>query len=143
MTPSRATATGDEYVLVEPKELYEIAPGRSRSVDIAGFVDLAEVDPIFFDKTYYLAPRGAEYGKVYALLEQALAKTGKAGIATFYSAGWRRSATTSSPASSRPSAKAGWVLSDAEDEHEGDVLVVDGMGWDETTPAAVRPPGSS
>ncbi len=75
--------TGDEYVLVEPKELEEIAPGRSRSLEIAGFVDLAEVDPIFFDKTYYLGPRGAEFGKVYSLLEQALARAGKAGIATF------------------------------------------------------------
>ncbi|MGW7328869.1 non-homologous end joining protein Ku [Streptomyces sp. NPDC054840] len=74
---------GGEYVLVEPRELDEIAPGRSRSLDIAGFVDLAEVDPIFFDKTYYLGPRGAEYGKIYSLLEQALAKAGKAGIATF------------------------------------------------------------
>ncbi|MFF1497179.1 Ku protein [Streptomyces sp. NPDC058304] len=75
--------TGDEYVLVEPEELDEIALGRSRSLDIAGFVDLAEVAPIFFDRTYYLGPRGAEYGKVYNLLEQALAKAGKAGIATF------------------------------------------------------------
>ncbi|MFE5862163.1 Ku protein [Streptomyces virginiae] len=72
---------GGEYVLVEPNELDEIAPGRSRS--LAGFVDLDEVDPIFFDKTYYLGPRGAEYGKVYSLLEQALEKAGKAGIATF------------------------------------------------------------
>ncbi|MFG2668488.1 Ku protein [Streptomyces sp. NPDC048387] len=75
--------TGDEYVLVEPKELDEIAPGRSRSLEIAGFVDLAEVDPIFFDKTYYLGPKSADFGKVYSLLEQALAKAGKAGIATF------------------------------------------------------------
>ncbi|MEU9233543.1 Ku protein [Streptomyces subrutilus] len=55
----RGFDTSDEYVLVEPKELDEIAPGRSRSLEIAGFVDLAEVDPIFFDKTYYLGPRGA------------------------------------------------------------------------------------
>ncbi|MGW7030443.1 non-homologous end joining protein Ku [Streptomyces xanthophaeus] len=75
--------TGADYVLVEPKELDEIAPGRSRSLDITGFVDLADVDPIFFDKTYYLGPRGKEYGKVYSLLEQALAKAGKAGVATF------------------------------------------------------------
>ncbi|WP_369780644.1 Ku protein [Streptomyces sp. R33] len=75
--------TGEEYVLVEPKELDDIAPGRSRSLEIAGFVDLDEVEPIFFDKTYYLGPRGAEYGKVYSLLEQALDKAGKAGIATF------------------------------------------------------------
>ncbi|MFD5891139.1 Ku protein [Streptomyces sp. NPDC060334] len=40
-------------------------------MEISGFVDLDEVDPIFFDKTYYLGPRGAEYGKVYSLLEQA------------------------------------------------------------------------
>ncbi|MFD4923010.1 Ku protein [Streptomyces goshikiensis] len=74
---------GGEYVLVEPNELDEIAPGRSRSLEITGFVDLDEVDPIFFDKTYYLGPRGTEYGKVYNLLEQALAKAGKAGVATF------------------------------------------------------------
>ncbi|MFK0017055.1 Ku protein [Streptomyces sp. NPDC091027] len=75
--------TGGEYVLVEPKELDEIAPGRSQSLDIAGFVDLAEVDPIFFDKTYYLGPRGKEFAKVCSLLEQALARSDKAGIATF------------------------------------------------------------
>ncbi|MFG2991679.1 Ku protein [Streptomyces sp. NPDC048257] len=75
--------TGGEYVLVEPAELDEIAPGRSRSLEINGFVDLDEIEPIYFDKTYYLGPRGAEYTKVYALLEQALAGAGKAGIATF------------------------------------------------------------
>ncbi|WP_406076666.1 non-homologous end joining protein Ku [Streptomyces virginiae] len=52
-------------------------------MEITGFVDLEEVEPIFFDKTYYLGPRGKEYEKVYSLLEQALAKTGRAGIATF------------------------------------------------------------
>ncbi|MFI1284280.1 Ku protein [Streptomyces sp. NPDC020858] len=74
---------GDAYVLVEPSEVDEIAPGRSQSLDITGFVDLEEVDPIFFDKTYYLGPRGKEYGKVYALLEKALAKANRAGVATF------------------------------------------------------------
>ncbi|WP_327389038.1 non-homologous end joining protein Ku [Streptomyces sp. NBC_01207] len=75
--------TGGEYVIVEPQELDEIAPGRSRSIDVAGFVDLDTVDPVFFDKTYFLGPRGAQYGKVYALLERALAESNKAGIATF------------------------------------------------------------
>ncbi|MFD6892236.1 Ku protein [Streptomyces sp. NPDC059957] len=74
---------GDAYVLVEPEELDEIAPGRSRSLEIEGFVDLAEVDPIFFDATYYLAPKGKEYGKIYSLVEQALDKAEKAGIARF------------------------------------------------------------
>ncbi|MFD3663024.1 Ku protein [Streptomyces sp. NPDC058659] len=74
---------GDEYVLVEPQELEEIAPGRSKALEITGFVDLDDVDPIFFDRTYYLGPRGAEYGKVYRLLEQALSRANRAGIATF------------------------------------------------------------
>ncbi|MFI2352766.1 Ku protein [Streptomyces sp. NPDC019443] len=74
---------GEEYVLVEPGELDDIAPGRSQALEIIGFVDLEQVEPIFFDKTYYLGPKGKEYAKVYALLEQALAGAGKAGIATF------------------------------------------------------------
>ncbi|MCX4404119.1 Ku protein [Streptomyces sp. NBC_01764] len=74
---------GDEYVLVEPEELEDIAPGRSREVEITGFVDLEEVEPIFFDRTYYLGPRDEQYAKVYALLENALEHSGKVGIATF------------------------------------------------------------
>lgn len=50
---------------------------------MSGFVNLDTVDPIFFDKTYYLGPRGDQYGKVYALLQRALAESNKAGIATF------------------------------------------------------------
>ncbi|MGV9269148.1 non-homologous end joining protein Ku [Kitasatospora sp. NPDC003701] len=72
-----------EYVVVEPEELEQLSPGRSRTIDIAGFVDLAEVDPIFFDKTYYLGPKGAEYAKIYALLVEALDHSGKAGLAMF------------------------------------------------------------
>ncbi|UQA90656.1 non-homologous end joining protein Ku [Streptomyces halobius] len=75
--------TGDEYVLVEPEELDDIAPGRSKALEISGFVDLAEVKPIFFDRTYYLGPKGKEYAKVHALLHKALGRSGKAGIATF------------------------------------------------------------
>ncbi|TJZ44487.1 Ku protein [Streptomyces piniterrae] len=75
--------TGEDYVLVEPEELDDIAPGRSKALEITGFVDLAEVEPIFFDRTYYLGPRGKEYAKAYALLHQALDRSGKAGIATF------------------------------------------------------------
>ncbi|BFV60160.1 Ku protein [Kitasatospora sp. CMC57] len=72
-----------EYVVIEPHELDELAPGRSRTIEIIGFVDLGEVEPILFDKTYYLGPKGKEYTKVYALLREALARTGKAGIAKF------------------------------------------------------------
>ncbi|MBT2505697.1 Ku protein [Streptomyces sp. ISL-98] len=74
---------GDEYVIVEPGELEDIAPGRSKALEITGFVDLEQVEPTFFDKTYYLGPKGKEYAKVYGLMEKAMARTGKAGIATF------------------------------------------------------------
>lgn len=72
-----------EYVVLEPAELEQISPGRSKSIEISGFVDLAEVDPIYFDRTYYLGPRGKEYARVYGLLHRALADTNRAGLATF------------------------------------------------------------
>ncbi|MFJ6070624.1 Ku protein [Streptomyces sp. NPDC093065] len=72
-----------EYVVVEPEELDEIAPGRSRTLDITDFVDLDRIEPAYFGRTYYLAPRGKEYLKVYELLRTALAQSGKVGVATF------------------------------------------------------------
>lgn len=72
-----------EHVVVEPEELEEIAPGRSQVVEVSGFVELAEVEPAYFDRTYYLAPRSDEYARVYALLAAALAESGRAGVATF------------------------------------------------------------
>ncbi|MFH8484217.1 non-homologous end joining protein Ku [Streptomyces longisporoflavus] len=79
----KAYDAGDEYVVIEPDELEDIAPGRSKALEIEGFVDLKDVEPIFFDKTYYLGPRSKEYTKVYALLEKALSEADRAGIATF------------------------------------------------------------
>ncbi|MEV5542455.1 Ku protein [Saccharopolyspora shandongensis] len=52
--------------------LPRLAPGRSRSLEIIGFVDLDQVDPVYLGGTYYLAPDRAEYRKVYALLREAL-----------------------------------------------------------------------
>jgi DNA end-binding protein Ku len=72
-----------EYIVVEPDELDQIAPGRSQTIDITDFVDLADIEPVYFDRTYYVAPRGKEYTKVYELLRAALEETDKAGIATF------------------------------------------------------------
>ncbi|MFG2547839.1 Ku protein [Streptomyces sp. NPDC048594] len=72
-----------EYVVVEPGELDEIAPGRSRTLEITDFVDLDRIEPVYFGRTYYVAPRGEEYLRVYELLRTALAETGKAGVATF------------------------------------------------------------
>lgn len=72
-----------EYVIVEPEELDEIAPGRSQTIDITDFVDLEKIEPVYFDRTYYLAPRGKEYTKVYELLRAALAQSNRVGVATF------------------------------------------------------------
>jgi DNA end-binding protein Ku len=72
-----------DYVLVEPDEIDQIAPGRSRTIDIEAFVDLDEIDPIYFQKTYWLAPAKEEFNRAYALLVQAMETTNKAGIAKF------------------------------------------------------------
>jgi DNA end-binding protein Ku len=74
---------GGEHVIVEPDELTDIAPGRSRTIDITTFVDLDEIDPIFFQKTYWLAPTDEQYARPYALLREAMTRTNRAGIATF------------------------------------------------------------
>ncbi|MGW7681749.1 non-homologous end joining protein Ku [Kribbella sp. NPDC054772] len=74
---------GGEYVIVEPDELDDIAPGKSRSLEIDTFVDLDEIDPMHFQKSYYLGPSDAENASSYALLRDALAKTNRAGIAKF------------------------------------------------------------
>ncbi|WP_156758173.1 non-homologous end joining protein Ku [Actinokineospora pegani] len=80
----KGAEVGDgEYVIIEPEELDQIAPGRSRTIDISSFVALEEIDPIHFQKTYWLAPAKEEYGKAYGLLLQAMRKTGRAGIANF------------------------------------------------------------
>ena len=72
-----------EHVVVEPDELDSVAPGRSRSLDISDFVDLDEIDPIYFNRTYWLAPTGEEYARPYALLRQAMNATNRAAIGTF------------------------------------------------------------
>ncbi|KUN79122.1 DNA repair protein [Streptomyces bungoensis] len=71
------------YVVVEPDELEAIAPGRSKTIEISDFVDLDRIEPVYFDRTYYIAPRGKEYTEVYELLRAALAEANRAGIATF------------------------------------------------------------
>jgi DNA end-binding protein Ku len=76
-------AKGD-YVLVTDEELEAVEPGRSRTIEITDFVELAEIDPIYFQRTYYLGPQGdGAAARAYALLHRAMADTGKAGIAMF------------------------------------------------------------
>jgi len=68
------------YVTVTAEELEAADPKGARTIDIQDFVDLSEIDPIFYDQTYYLAPdRGA--AKAYGLLLEAMRASGKVGIA--------------------------------------------------------------
>jgi DNA end-binding protein Ku len=74
---------GGEYVMVEPEELDELTPERSRRIDIDQFVELSEVDPWQFDRTYWLEPAKEEFAKAYGLLMLAMERSGKAGVAKF------------------------------------------------------------
>jgi DNA end-binding protein Ku len=71
-----------QYVIVEPEELEALAPEATRSIDIEEFVDLAEIDPLFFDHSYYLVP-DSPAARPYALLVEAMEGTGKVGIGRF------------------------------------------------------------
>lgn len=70
-----------EYVVVTREELKDVAPGRSETIEISDFVDLDQIDPVFFRSTYYLAPRGKGAERAYALLRQAMRETAKVGVA--------------------------------------------------------------
>jgi DNA end-binding protein Ku len=72
----------DQYVTLTREELSELDPKRTRSIEIQDFVDLDEIDPIYFEQPYYLGPdKGAE--KAYALLVEAMNKARKVAIARF------------------------------------------------------------
>ena len=69
----------DRYVLIEPGDLEAIEPKKTRMVEIEDFVDLAEIDPIYYDHPYYLVPdKGAE--KAYKLLLEAMRETDKVAL---------------------------------------------------------------
>jgi len=70
----------DRYVVVRPEELEAIEPKKTRTIDIEDFVEIDEIDPIYYDHPYYLAP-GTGAGKAYGLLLKALKDSGRVGIA--------------------------------------------------------------
>jgi DNA end-binding protein Ku len=80
----KGTDVGDgEYVMFEPEDLVAVAPGRSKILEIHQFVDLDEIDPIYFQKTYYLVPGSDETVGTYCLLRDAMTDAGRAAVATF------------------------------------------------------------
>ncbi len=70
----------DAYVVVEPDELAAIEPKKTHTIDIEDFVEIDDIDPIYYDHPYYLAP-GTGAGKAYSLLLAALKETERVGIA--------------------------------------------------------------
>jgi len=76
--------TKGQFVIVEESDFEAVALTRSQSVDIVSFVPVAEVDPIYFDRTYYLAPADADaQRKPYVLLLEAMKQTGLGAIGKF------------------------------------------------------------
>ncbi|MFC7327074.1 Ku protein [Marinactinospora rubrisoli] len=71
-----------EYVVVERADLESIAPGRSRTLEIDAFVPADAIEPLSYDRAYYLAPDSKAAAKPYALLCQALQDSGRLGVAT-------------------------------------------------------------
>jgi DNA end-binding protein Ku len=75
--------TNGHFLVVEREELDELAPEASRNIEIHEFVELADIEPIYYERPYYLAPDGPPARKPYLLLVKAMENTGKAALATF------------------------------------------------------------
>jgi DNA end-binding protein Ku len=74
--------TPGQYVPISKDEMSALAPEKTRAIDVQDFVDLEEIDPIYFDSPYYLGPaEGAE--KAYSLLAKAMEASGKVAVARF------------------------------------------------------------
>src|SRR3954463_8164591 len=72
--------TPDQYVVVTPEELEAIEPRKTKTIDIEDFVDLEDIDPIYYDHPYYLLP-GTGAAKPYKLLVTAMEESSKVAIA--------------------------------------------------------------
>ncbi|HYI81087.1 MAG TPA: Ku protein [Thermoleophilaceae bacterium] len=70
----------DRYVVIKPEELDSVEPRKTHMIEIEDFVEIDQIDPIFYDHPYYLAP-GKGATKAYALLLKAMEESGKVGIA--------------------------------------------------------------
>ncbi len=70
----------DRYVVIEPGELESLEPKKTKTIEIEEFVELSEIDPVYYDHPYYLAP-GPGGAKPYKLLVEAMSATGKVAIA--------------------------------------------------------------
>ncbi|HEY7623303.1 MAG TPA: Ku protein [Solirubrobacteraceae bacterium] len=72
--------TPESYVVIEPGELEALEPKKTKTIEIEDFVELSDIDPVFYDHPYYLAP-GPGGAKPYRLLLEAMRETGRVAIA--------------------------------------------------------------
>jgi DNA end-binding protein Ku len=109
----------DHYVVVKPEELDALAPKTTRGLEIVNFVKVDEIDPMFFNRGYYLVPdEHAE--KAYVLLQKAMGETGVAALAKFVMRGKEYMAVL------RPKGK---VLALETMHFEDEVLQPEDVGW--------------
>ena len=77
---SKATSTPKGNVLIDPKEIDELKLEAKHTIDMVRFVDEDEIDTRYWEKPYYLVPDGDEADEGYAIMQRALAETGKVAI---------------------------------------------------------------
>jgi len=94
-----------KYVTFSREELDELQPASTRTVDVSDFVDLEDVDPIYYERTYWLVPDGEGAARAYRLLQAAMEEQQKVGIGTVVMRNSPRS--TSGSRASRPSPATG------------------------------------
>jgi DNA end-binding protein Ku len=113
------------HVLITPEELEAVEPGKSRTIDIEDFIDLDDVDPVYFDKTYHLAPADQAAAKPYALLREAMKESNRVAIARFVM---------------RAKQSLAAIRVASSDDDAGDVLVLETMhfGDEVRSPSAIR-----
>jgi len=79
----------DSYVVLEPEELEEIKLESSRAIELAQFVDRAEIDPRYFEKPYYVVPEGDVSTEGFIVIREALTQPEKSGSANWTMRGGR------------------------------------------------------
>ena len=83
----------DKYVIVTPEELDAIEIESSKTIDIDGFVNASEIDPIYLDSPYFLAPDGPVAEETYAVILEAMKQSKKAAVARIVLSGRERLVT--------------------------------------------------
>ncbi len=80
----------DKYVVIDKEELDAIQIESNKTIDIEGFVDAGEIDDLYLDSPYFMGPDGPVAEETYAIVKEALARTGKVGIARVVLSGRER-----------------------------------------------------